>query len=319
MAKTKPGPPRRLQHLVEYAVLRVLGAAIGLLPEKLAVCAGVMFGRTLWLAGGRRRRIARRNIRKAMPGEYADKEVRRLVKEVFVHIGLTAVESIWMRSRSTKEDIEQRVPMDGLATMRRSLEKGQGAISVTLHLGNWELLGGRVAAGLGRANALARPVNNPMVRRYATRLREDLGITVLSTRDGVRPMIAALKRGEMLGVLIDQHVNRASVPATFFGRKAATTAVVASLALKFDAPVFVSYSLRDGRSFRHRAYVEGPVELVRSGDHDADVLTNTQRFNDKIEEIVRRHPEQWLWTHRRWKLADRLERGSQKEQTNHVG
>ena len=319
MSGREPGPVRRLQHVIEYAVLRVVGAVIGLLPEGAAVRAGVTLGWLSWLASGRRRRIARQNIGKAMPGEYTDEEAGRLVREVFINLGLTAVENIWMQNRMTKENIEGRMPTDGLDRMRRSLEEDRGVISFTMHLGNWELLGGRVAAAVGQVSALARPVNNPMVRRYTTQLRESLGLTVLSTRDGVRPMIAALKRGEMLGVLIDQHVNRASVPATFFGREAATTAVVASIALKFDTPVFCSYSVRDGRSFRHHGHVEGPIELVRSDDHEADVLTNTQRFNDRIEKIVRRHPEQWLWTHRRWKLANQLERGSQKEQANHVG
>ena len=319
MSRTKPGLLRRLQYLIEYAVLRALDAAIGLLPEGAAVRAGVALGWLSWLACGRRRRIARQNIEKAMPGEYTDEEVWRLVKQVFLNIGLTAVESIWMRTRATKEDVEQRVPMDGLDTATHSCEKGRGMIGFTPHLGNWELFGGRLAVGLDRFNALARPANNPLVREYTTRLRENLGIIVLSTRDGVRPMIAALRRGETLGVLIDQHVNRAFVPATFFGRKAATTAVVASLALRLDLPVFVGYAARDGHSFRHHGHVEGPIELVRSGDREADVLTNTQLFNDKIEEIVRRHPEQWLWTHRRWKLADKLERGSQKEQAKNVG
>ena len=319
MAKTEPGLLRRLKYFIEYAALCALSAVIGRLPEKLAVRAGVMLGRMLWLIGRRRRRIARDNIEKAMPGERTKKEVGRLVKEAFVHIGLTAVESLWMRGRVTKENIETRCRADGAETVAGVATEGRGAILCGPHLGNWEFFGAWVAARFGGLAALARPVNNPMVRKYTTRLRENLGISVLSTRDGVRPMIAALKRGEFLAVLIDQHVNRAFVPATFFGRKAATTAVVASLALKFGVPVIVGHSFRDGRSFRHHGYFEGPIELVRSGDHEADVLANTQRFNDKLEEIIRRHPEQWLWTHRRWKLADRLERDRQKEQAEHVG
>ena len=319
MSRTEPGLFRRLRHLIEYAVLRALGVAIGILPEGAAVRVGVMIGWLSWVVCARRRRIARRNIKKAMPGERTDEEIRRLVKKVFINIGLTAVENVWMQSRSTKENIKRRIPMDGLDAISGSLEQGRGAIDFSLHLGNWELLGGRLAAGLGRFNALARPVNNPGVRQYTTRLRENLGITVLSTRDGVRPMIAALKRGEPIGVLIDQHVNRAFVVATFFGRPAATTAVVASLALRFGLPVFVSFDVRDGCSFRHHGQLVGPIELIRSDDREANVLTNTQRFNDRIEEIIRQHPEQWLWTHRRWKLADRLEKGSQKEQAKNVG
>ena len=319
MARNKAGVLRRVQYAVEYAGVRLLSAVVGLLPERLAVFAGVTLGRTLWLVGVRRRGIARRNIEKAMPGERTKHEVRRLVRQVFINIGLTAVESLWMRTRITRANIEERFPGEGFDTVRRALLAGRGAVAFTPHLGNWELFGAFAAARLGTLNALARPVNNPMVGEYTTRLREGFGIKVLSTRDGVRPMIAALKSGEPLAILTDQHVNRACVPATFFGRKAATTAVIASLALRLDAPVFAAYSLRDGRSFRHRACFDGPLELIRTGDREADVLANTQMFNDKLEEIIRRHPEQWLWTHRRWKLADKLERDRQKEHAENVG
>ena len=319
MAKTEPGVFRRLKYFIEHSALRALSVAVGLLPEKLAVWAGVMLGRMLWLTAGRRRRIARENIEKAMPGEHTAEETRRLVKEIFVNISLTAVEGLWMRSRVTKENIAARCRAEGTDTIAGAAAEGRGAIFCGAHLGNWELFGAWIATRLGGAAALARPVNTPTVRKYTTRLRESFGITVLSTRDGVRPMIRVLKDDGVLGILIDQHVNRAYAAVTFFGRPAATTAVPASLALRLGAPVFLVHSLRDGHSFRHHGYIEGPLELVRTGDNDTDVLANTQLFNDKIEQIVRRHPEQWLWTHRRWKLADRLERDRHKEQAEHVG
>ena len=213
----------------------------------------------------------------------------------------------------TRDSIVKRCSMEGIDAVGQARGTGGGVIVFTLHVGNWELPGSRVAAEIGGVNALARPVNNPLVREYTTRTREGFGVNVLSTREGVRPMLRALKNGEILGMLIDQHVNRAFVPATFFGRPAATTAVVASLALRTGAPVFAGYSLRQEQSFRHRGYIEGPIELIRTGDRKADVRANTQMFNDKLEEIVRQHPEQWLWTHRRWKLADRVERRRERE------
>ena len=319
MSRNESGALRRLQFRAEYLALRALAAVVGLLPEKLAVRAGVWLGRALWLLAPRRRRIARENIEKAMPGERTPAEVARLVKDVFVNIGLTTTENLWMQKPSHRESLRDRMPISGIDGVARALEGGHGMLALTSHLGNWELFGGALAANLGKINALARPVNNPFVRAYTTRMREALGMTVLSTRDGVRPMIAALRRGEFLGILTDQHVNRAFVPATFFGRPAATTAVTASLALRLGAPVFVAWSVRDGRSFRHQGRLEGPVELVRTGDKEADIAANTQQFNDRIEAVVRERPEQWLWTHRRWKLADRSEQDDQKEQAEHVG
>jgi len=300
-----------VQYALEYAFVRALDAMVGVLPERMAVGAGKLLGRAFWLLSPFRRRVARRNIELAMPGERSRAEVNRLVREVFVYIGLAAVESLWSRKHVTKENIVERFAVDGVDATAAAVAAG-GAMAFTPHLGNWELFGGCMAARLGGISALARPTNNPLVERYTTRLRERMGIDVLSTRDGVRPMIAALRAHRPLAILIDQHVNRAFVPVTFFGRPAATTAVVASLALRMNVPVFAAYSLREGHSFRHHGYLEGPLELVRTGDADADVKANTQRFNDRLEEIVRRNPEQWLWTHRRWKLADREDKANGK-------
>ncbi len=319
MTRDRTGPLRRAQYAIEYAAVRTVSALVGLMPERLAVLAGRALGFVLWLVGLPRRRVAWRNIEQAMPGERTRREVRRLVRRIFLHIGLAAVETVWMRSRITKENIRDRFPVDGVDAAERALAEGRGGIAFTPHLGNWELFGAAMAERLGGLNALARPVNNPLVRDYTTRLREHFGISVLSTRDGVRPMMKALREGKPLAVLIDQHVNRAFVPATFFGRKAATTAVVASLALRLNTPVFAAYSLRQGCTFRHHGHIEGPIELARTGDHDADVLANTQRFNNRLEAIVREHPEQWLWTHRRWKLADRSETAVQEEAPDDVG
>ena len=311
--KNRDGFLRRVQYAIEYAFVRALSGLVGMMPERLAVFAGQALGTIYWLVGFYRRRIARKNIEKAMPGERTRQEVSRLVREVFIHIGLSTVETLWMRTHVTRENIEERFPVEGVEPAKQALTGGRGGIAFTPHLGNWELFGGCMAAHLGRFNALARPVNNPLVRAYTTRLRENLGMRVLSTRDGVRPMIKALKNGEGLAILIDQHVSRAFASVTFFSREAATTAVVASLALRMDLPIFMAYSVRDGHSFRHHGYLVGPLDLVRTGDHDADVHANTQMFNDELEKIVRQHPGQWLWTHRRWKLAERKARRRKKQ------
>lgn len=294
----------RIQYAAEYAVLFVLDLLIGILPERLAVCAGICVGKVYYFLSPYRRNIARRNLELAMPGKYSGEELDRIVKEVFVNIGLTTVESVWMKRRTDKAYVLSRLPLEGVAAALEAMKAGKGAITFSPHLGNWEMLGASVAAHLGGLNALARPTNNPYVEKYVTSTREKMNITVLSTREGVRPMIAALREGQAIGILIDQHVNRAGVEAKFFGRPAATTAVVSSLALRMDVPVFFCYTLREGRSFRHHGYVSGPVKLIDSGNKEADVLSNTQMLNDMIESAIKTKPEQWLWTHRRWKLAE---------------
>ncbi|MFO7900493.1 MAG: hypothetical protein R6V58_15715, partial [Planctomycetota bacterium] len=143
---------RRVQYHVEYALVRTLAGLLGRMPEPVAVKLGVFLGWTFWALGRRRRRIARRNIERAMPGEWSKAEVRRIVKEVFINIGLTAVETLWMRRRLTPAAIRERYEVEGDDAVRGPLESGRGLIAFTGHLGNWELFGGCMAAYAGTLN-----------------------------------------------------------------------------------------------------------------------------------------------------------------------
>ena len=117
----------------------------------------------------------------------------------------------------------------------------------------------------------------------------------------MRPMLRALKQNGILGILIDQNVDwYEGVFVDYFGRPACTTDGLALLALHTEAPVLPGYMVRlpDGR---YRLVFGPEVEVIRTGDRDADILANTQRFTKVIEQIVRRYPDQWLWVHQRWK------------------
>jgi KDO2-lipid IV(A) lauroyltransferase len=117
----------------------------------------------------------------------------------------------------------------------------------------------------------------------------------------MRAMIRSLKRNEIVGILIDQNVAwYEGVFVDYFGRPACTTDGLALLALHTGAPVLPGYIVRlhDGR---YRLVIGPEVEVTRTGDWDADVLVNTQRFTKVIEETVRQYPDQWFWVHQRWK------------------
>jgi len=298
----------RLLLWTEYCLVRAFAEGVGLMPEWLAAWTGRTFGTITWALKPRRRRLARENIEKAMPGRFSRREVRRIVRRVFVNVGLTVAELLWARRHLDAKALQERFPVTGLEAALAALAKGRGALVFLAHLGNWELFGASMAGRLPNVHALARPARNPMIDRFLRGAREQRGIRQLNTDEGVRPLARVLREGGTLGVLVDQHVRTACTTATFFGRDAATTTVVASLALRLNVPVFAAYSLRQGLRFRHRAFIDGPIELTRTGDHEADVQANTQLFNDHLETVVREHPEQWLWTYRRWRLADKRER-----------
>jgi KDO2-lipid IV(A) lauroyltransferase len=315
MAKNSSPLIRRTRDFAAYGLFRVLAAAVGILPERAAVLCGRAFGWLFWHLSAKRRLRALKHIEDALAGELGKEEVRRLARESFTHIGLTVIETLWAAKRVGKDDafFDGRFPMEGLEAVKAELAKGHGALGATLHVGNWELFGARVGAGLVMPPPTALPGKNRRVSDRVNRIREQMGVRLISSEGGVRPMLAALKDGCLLGFLIDRHVDTAYAHTTFFGRDAATSTIVAALARRLDIPVFIGYSVRDGFSFRHRGFAEGPIELVKTDDRESDVRVNTQRFNDHFEAAVRKHPEQWLWVQKRWKLEKTLRREQRQE------
>ncbi|MFO7900494.1 MAG: lysophospholipid acyltransferase family protein [Planctomycetota bacterium] len=304
----KVGPIRRVRYLLEYIFLSRFSNLIGALPEGAAARLGRFCGRLIYRLNKGRRGRAIRNIERALGSELTRDEVRQLARQTFQSFGLTVTEMVWANQNLTPDELAERCPLEGAEPLEQALATGRGALLASMHLGNWELFGARCAYHFGEATALARPPTNPYLAKRIARLREKMGIKLLSTLDGARPIVRALKNGEWVGILIDQHVRRAAAPALFFGHPAYTSTVVPSLALRLKVPVFIGWDIRIGQTFEHRARIEGPVELVRTGDHEADILANTQLLNDLLEEKVREHPEQWYWHDRRWKSSERLER-----------
>ncbi|MFW6108057.1 MAG: lysophospholipid acyltransferase family protein [bacterium] len=313
MTKKNSGWLRRARQRIEYVVLRSLGRVVAALPEASAAQVGRGMGRLAWTLSPRRRHRALRNVERALGSDLTHGEAQRLAKNGFQSFGLTVAEILWADRNLTPDDLEDRCPLEGADRLERALATGRGALLVSMHLGNWELFGARLARRFGGLTALARPAKNPYVARRIHAIREQMGIRLISTADGLRPVIRALRGGELVGILIDQHVRRSATAARFFGHPASTTAVAPSLALRLDVPVFLGWTARQGGAFRHRGWIEGPVELPRTGDQEADVRAGTQLLNDLLEEKIRAVPEQWHWHDRRWKLAERLERRAEAD------
>ena len=180
--------------------------------------------------------------------------------------------------------------------------QGQAAMFLSGHLANWEMMP-ILGHQLGYEGAtVVRPPNNPMVARYIERQRGLNGPTAqIAKHNAVRRMIAMLKGGKVLYMLMDQK-NNEGLAAPFFGRIAMTTPAPAVLALKIKAKIFIAANRRlDGARF-HVTVHPGP-DFTPSGNETADIQQLTELLTARIEQIVRDDPAQWLWIHRRWPTA----------------
>ena len=149
-----------------------------------------------------------------------------------------------------------------------------------------------------------RGLNNPWLDRLLGRYRAALGSRYHAKgATAARAMVAALKRGDSVGILVDQKLNE-GIALPFFGRDAMTSTAPAKLALRFRAPVLcIRLERLGGANFR--LTVRPPLPLPDSGDADADTESVTRQINAVVEGWIRERPEQWLWLHRRWPREER--------------
>ena len=179
---------------------------------------------------------------------------------------------------------------------------------LTAHLGNWELLALAPVLTGYPLTVVARALDSRTLNVWADRLRGTVGVEVVDKREAMRPVLSALRRGRLVGVLLDQNASRREgVFVPFFGRLASTSRAVALLALRTHTPVVPAFARRVGPG-RHVVTVHPALPLPPTSDLEAAVLALTSRCTEVIEEAIRTTPDQWLWMHDRWRTRPATDR-----------
>lgn len=267
-----------------------------LLPYGFGVQAGAGLGFIGYYLLPRERKRALTHLSSV----FADRSVawvRRTARRSFMHLGKSMLEIMLM----TPGRLAKIADFPGQDNLRKALAAGKGVVYVTGHIGNWELCGGVIAQHFP-LSVVAAPIEPEPLNDMLVGLREQTGMKIiLRGKPGAsRQLIRIFKENRILGLLIDQDTDVEGAFVDFMGRPAWTPTAAASMAIKFNAPVVFGYTRR-GKDNRHTVIVEGPLDLVRTGNMEQDIVANTALFNRKIEECIMREPEQWVWMHRRWR------------------
>jgi KDO2-lipid IV(A) lauroyltransferase len=291
--------PPTLAQRIEFGALR--GVAALLLPFgwRMASRVGAAVGGLAWWPLRLRAARVRRTIRACFP-EMAEAQVRATARASYRGLGRTAFEAIYLSRAGREEVLRAFAAVVGEEVLAAAYAQGRGVILVAGHLGNWELSGAYVAARGYPVDGIAMHMANPLSDRFFQRTRERLGMGVIFDDQAVRAVPRALRAGRGVGFLSDQSAKGlASTMIPFFGRPARTPRGAAVFALRDDLPIVFLAALRrpDGR---YTAYFES-VTVVRTGDRDADVQATALAYTQVLERLVRAHPEQYFWQHRRWK------------------
>jgi KDO2-lipid IV(A) lauroyltransferase len=290
---------RRLQTRLGNALLLWMGRRLHGIPERAGQRLGSVIGTSgRWLSP-RHYRIVRANLRLAFGREKSEAELAAIAASCYRHLGKCLAEFIRLPAMSP-EDIRRVTRLCGSEYLDRGLEQGNGVILLTGHLGNWEMVGARIAADGYPLNVIARAQRDQELTEYIRRTREEAGLRVFHREEAVRQSLRALRRNQMVGILLDQNAGDDGVFVEFFGHLASTFAGAALFALRTDCAVLPTFGWRN-RDDTHTIVIDQPVPLVRTGDRDQDIVANTQNFTRIIEGRIRLHPGQWLWLHKRWK------------------
>jgi Kdo2-lipid IVA lauroyltransferase/acyltransferase len=284
---------------VALPLLRLATAWVQSLSPRSAHRLGRLIGKLLDLLGVTRR-IVRKNLTVAAGRAPGPLRTRRFERRYYEHLGLLVVEFLRLPTITRANQARFFDAKDDRARVRALFDEGRGLICVAGHAGNWELAAH--AAGLMGLplRSVAKLSDHRALDAFVTALRESAGQQILDVRGSMWPMKKALDRKEAVGINIDQEARKDVVFAPFFGVAASTSNAPAMLHLRTRAPIMVVTVLRKA-PLRYAMEVLDVIRHAPTGDQEADVLAITTRINAAMEGALRRHPEQWLWSHRRWR------------------
>jgi KDO2-lipid IV(A) lauroyltransferase len=237
------------------------------------------------------------NLRQAFP-EWTSARCAQVAARVWKNVGRVAAEFVRLDD-VTPSNYKDYVFYDGYEHVEHAAALGRGIIFVTFHFTNWEMTGVGAQFELKRLIAIARPIKNPLVEAWVQRKRAASGMRIILHRQAVKESLRALRRGDYIGILSDQNLYTGGVFVDFFGRPAASTTLPALLYARTDAPVIISYTLRENGRFK--IVFEPPVKFPSVAAGSDPIEANTAFLAKELERIVRQKPENWFWVHNRWK------------------
>lgn len=292
-------PRSSIQYRLEYAGLLLFNAVLRALPDKVAIGLGRNAGALAGKILRARVRLAHENLQIVFGESLSPAQRENIIEKLFRMLGEGFVESVI----SSPADLLNNVSVEGLEHLKDALAKKRGVIILGPHMGMWEHASSAFAQYVDDAASLYKPLKNPYVDAYMIRTRGLGKIKLISSKNGLRQIYQRLKKGGMVTLLFDQNAGRNGVPVPFFGKIASTYSTPAAFALKTGCAIVPAYTIKEQGFRRNRTILGEQFPLIQTGNMESDIIANTRQYNAFIEDMVRRHPEQWFgWLHRRWKL-----------------
>jgi KDO2-lipid IV(A) lauroyltransferase len=282
---------------VSLYLLRGLESLFGAMSYRTARAVGRGIGFLLGRVLRYRRAYVLDTLRRCLPDRAPD--AARIADGMYRNLGLLIAECLYFSGRRADE-FARYVDARGLEHVEAVRARGGGALVLMGHIGNWELMGLAAASIWRPVNVIVKSIGNSGVDTYWRTARARMGLRLLPRNDAMRACIKALRAGEVVALILDQNMRRhRGIFVDFFGRPACTSPGLAYLSAATRTPVLPVYMIRapDGR---HTLRIEPPIEPPPDREEET-IRAYTQRYTSTLEALIRAHPEQWTWIHKRWK------------------
>ena len=292
----------KLRTYLEYAPVRLALMALGRLPPRTAYRIGQSLSNIAYLLAADLRRTGAINLRLAFP-EKTDEERAVLLRECFDSLGRELGLFSQMASRSS-EELKQLIEPQGWENLENArAERGNRLIYVTAHLGAWEMTSLGISLLGYPFTFLVRRLDNPKIEQLVDEVRTKFGNQTIDKLSAARSMVKLLRNGEQaLGLLPDLNtLDDEAIFVDFFGVPAATTFVIAKLAVRTNTPIVPFFAPWSEKRGKYLLIAEPPIVPKCTGDEEADVRRVTIEITRRLENQIRKFPGQWLWIHKRWK------------------
>lgn len=262
-------------------------------------------GRILYRLLPYRRQVVERNMRRVFADSLSEGQLLRLMQSFYRHLGLLIKEMLSSLFRPN-QDVMKNGAVKGAEYAKAAMASGKAILVFTGHFGNWERtchVAGAAFLQNDYIYIIRKPIKNRMIQNFLYNKSEKFGLRVINSDNMKSGLMKVRKERAPLVFVMDQRINnndKRGIPVEFFGAKVGTVHALAKMAKKLDAIVMPLSSYRDERG-HHIVEFHPFAEWIHDEDPEREIYLNTKRYNEYLERFILARPDQWLWSHKRWR------------------
>jgi lauroyl/myristoyl acyltransferase len=290
-----------------YYLLLLLGFLTGIVPVRLSYAIASLLGDAAFFFWRSKGQVAVDSMRRVLGPDDQWSAAKALARQAFRHYAKSLVD-FFRFPKLTACDLEALIAQSfGWENLESALQAGKGVILVAPHFGSWDFAGAILGLRGYRVHAVADAFKSQRANELVQRSRLARGIDIIPFGGALKKLYQALRRGEIVGLVVDRPMAGSGVAVRFFGEEAYLPAGPAALALKTGASIILGYCVRHPQD--ETKFLGGffpPLKFVPTGQRERDIQALTQKIAETLEAIIRLYPDQWYPFHNIW------ERGNQQ-------